>query len=61
MKVKPATKWLVCTYKITMKTLLMQAQTTIKAQTMMKAQISNQHGNNAIMGDDECLRQGLYL
>ena len=35
--------------------------TTMKAQTMMQAQISNQHDDNAIMGDDECLRQGLYL
>ena len=34
MKTKSATKWLVCTYKITMKTLLMQAQITMKAQTM---------------------------
>ena len=30
-------------------------------KTTMRAQISNQHGNNAIRGDDECLRQGLYL
>ena len=27
----------------------------------MKTQNSKWHGNNAIMGDDECLRQGLYL
>ena len=34
---------------------------TMQAKTTMKAQISNQHDKNAIMGDDECLRQGLYL
>ena len=39
---------------------LYENQTTMK-NLSMRTQNSKWHGNNAIMGDDECLRQDLYL
>ena len=39
---------------------LYEIQTTMQALSI-KTQNSKWHGNNAIMGDDKCLRQDLYL